>query len=208
MVACWLALRAVRRVSPTDAFVAGMLAMTAVGLKQSIVGGLVFGGVLLVGSGLSRELTRRDTVRCAAAATAGAAVPVLVVVGWALTVGVRLETLWYAVVTFRSDASAVIASQDAEGATGRIWLLVLVFVGTGMALLLLWFLVRVRDLLRHDLVATVAVVAMVRGGPRRGRGQRQLLAPLPLRAHPRRGAGPGTPADRRRAPLAGPPARG
>ena len=129
-------------------------------------------------------------------------------IGWALTVGVRLETLWYAVVTFRSDASAVIASQDAEGATGRIWLLVLVFVGTGMALLLLWFLVRVRDLLRHDLVATVAVIAraaMVAVDLAGGRGQRQLLAPRPLRAHPRRGAGPGTPADRRRAPLAGPP---
>ena len=161
MASCWLALRAVRRVSPADAFLAGLLAMTAVGLKQSIVGGLVFGGVLLVGSALARQLPRRDAARCAAAATAGAAVPVLVVVGWALAVGVELETLWYAVVTFRSDASAVIASQNVAGTAGRIWVLLLVFLGTGMALLLLWFVVRLRDLLRHDAVATVAVAAMV-----------------------------------------------
>ena len=161
MAGCWLALRAVRRSAPTDAFVAGLLSMTAVGMKQSIVGGLVFGGVLLVGSALARQLPWRDAVRCAAAATAGAAVPVAVVVGWALWVGVRLETLWYVVVTFRSDASAVIASQNADGATGRIWVLLLVFLGTGMALLLLWFVVRLRDLVRHDAVATLAVAAMV-----------------------------------------------
>ncbi len=161
MTACWLALRAVRRVSPTDAFVAGVLAMTAVGLKQSIVGGLVFGGVLLVGSTLARRLSWRGAATCAAAAAAGAAVPVVVVVGWALAVGVRLKTLWYAVVTFRSDASAVIASQNGAAATSRIWLLLLIFLGTGMALLLLWFLLRLRALLGHDPVATGAVAAMV-----------------------------------------------
>jgi hypothetical protein len=161
MAACWLALRAVRRLSPTDAFLAGLLAMLAVGLKQSIVGGLVFGGVLLVGSALARQLPPRDAARCAAAATAGAAVPVLVVVGWALAAGVRLETLWYATVSFRSDASRVIAAQDSEGATSRISVLFLVFVGTGMVLLLFWFVVRARDLLRHDTVAMVAVSVML-----------------------------------------------
>src|SRR6478672_2589495 len=121
MASCWLSLRAVRRISAGDAFWAGFLAMLAVGLKQSIVGGLVFGGVLLVGSVVARQLPVRETLRCALAAVAGAAVPVLVVVGWALAVGVRLETLWYTAVSFRSDANRVIATQSSEGATSRIW---------------------------------------------------------------------------------------
>ena len=161
MAACWHSLRAVRRLSPGEAFLAGVLAMLAVGFKQSIVGGLVFGGVLLLGSALSRQLSWRDAARCAAAATAGAAVPVLVVVGWALSVGVRLETLWYVVFSFRSDASRVIAGQNAEGATSRIWVLVLVFAGTGMALLLIWLVARSRDLIRQDAVALVAVSTML-----------------------------------------------
>jgi hypothetical protein len=39
--------------------------------------------------------------------------------------------------------------------------LFLVFVGTGMVLLLFWFVVRARDLLRHDTVAMVAVSVML-----------------------------------------------
>ena len=158
---CWLALRAVRRVSARDAFVAGLLAMLAVGFKQSIVGGLVFGAVLLVGFAVAHQLTVRAALRCAAAAAAGAAVPVLVVVGWALAVGVRLKTLWYTSVSFRSDASRVIAGQSAEGATNRIWLLVLVFVGVGMLLLLGCFLARMPTLVRHDAVPVVAISAML-----------------------------------------------
>ncbi|NYE37248.1 hypothetical protein F4692_002381 [Nocardioides cavernae] len=158
---CWLALRAVRRISVTDAFVAGLLAMVAVGMKQSIVGGLVFGGVLLVGSVLARQLDLRDGLRCAGAALAGAAVPVVVVVAWALAAGVHLRTLWYVVVTFRSDASHVIATQSAEGATSRISVLLAVFAGTGMLLVVACFAVRLRGLLRHDPVPVVAIAAML-----------------------------------------------
>src|SRR6478672_1767883 len=134
MASCWLSLRAVRRISARDAFWAGLLAMLAVGLKQSIVGGLVFGGVLLVGSVVARQLPVRETLRCALAAVAGALVPVVVVVGWAVAAGVRLETLWYTTVSFRSDANRIIATQNSEGATSRIWVLLLVFVGVGMLL--------------------------------------------------------------------------
>ena len=158
---CWLALRAVRRISAADAFWAGLLAMLAVGMKQSIVGGLVFGAVLLAGSLAARRLTRRAALRCLAAAAAGAAIPVLVVVGWALAAGVRLHTLWYTVVTFRSDASHVIATQNAEGATSRISVLLLVFAGTGMLLVVVCFVVRLRGLLRHDPVSVVAITAML-----------------------------------------------
>ncbi|RYB91289.1 hypothetical protein EUA06_08125 [Nocardioides glacieisoli] len=161
MLSCWLSLRAVRRISAGDAFWAGFLAMLAVGLKQSIVGGLVFGGVLLVGSVVARQLPVRDTLRCALAAVAGAAVPVVVVVGWALAVGVRLETLWYVTVSFRSDASRTIATQSSEGATGRVWVLLLVFIGIGMLLLVVCFLAQLPGLLRLDGVATVAVLVML-----------------------------------------------
>ena len=161
MASCWLSLRAVRRISAGDAFWAGFLAMLAVGLKQSIVGGLVFGGVLLLGSVLARQLPVRATVRCAVAAAAGAAVPVVAVVAWALAVGVRLETLWYTTVSFRSDANRIIATQNSEGATSRVWVLLLVFVGVGMLLLVVCFLAQVVGLLRLDAVPVVATLIML-----------------------------------------------
>jgi glycerol uptake facilitator-like aquaporin len=161
MASCWLSLRAVRRVSASDAFWAGFLAMLAVGLKQSIVGGLVFGGVLLIGSALARHLPWRATLRCALAAVVGAAVPVAAVVGWALVVGVRLEVLWYTSVGFRSDANRIIATQNAEAATGRIWVLLLVFIGVGMLLLVVCFLAQLGGLLRLDAVPVVAVLVML-----------------------------------------------
>lgn len=161
MGSCWLALRAVRRISAPDAFGAGCLAMLAIGFKQSIVGGLVFGAVLLVGSAVARHLSWRDALRCAGAAVAGAAVPVVLMVAWALAAGVRLHTLWYTSVSFRSDANRIIATQSAEGAEGRISYLFYVFVGTGMLLVLVCLLARLRTLLRHDAVIVVAVLAMV-----------------------------------------------
>jgi 4-amino-4-deoxy-L-arabinose transferase-like glycosyltransferase len=161
MASCWLALRAVRRVSAGDAFLAGLLAMLAVGMKQSIVGGLVFGAVLLAGSLVARQVSPRDALRCAVAAAAGAAVPVAVVVAWAVGAGVRLQTLWYAVVTFRSDASHVLATYQSAGATNRIWVLLLIFVGTGMLLVVALFAVRLRSLLRHDPVPVVAIAVML-----------------------------------------------
>jgi hypothetical protein len=158
---CWLALRAVRRTSAADAFWAGLLAMLAVGFKQSIVGGLVFGAVLLVGSALARHLSWRASLRCALAAAAGAAVPVGIVVAWALAAGVRLQTLWYTSVAFRADANRIIASQDAKGATSRIWVLVVIFIGVGMLLVLVCYLAQLGVLLRHDAVPVVATTAML-----------------------------------------------
>jgi hypothetical protein len=161
LASCWLALRAVRRLATADAFWAGALAVLALGFKQSILGGIVFGVVLLAGSVLARHLPWRTAWRFALAAAAGGAVPVAAVVAWTLASGSRLDTLWYASVSFRSDASRVIASQSAEGAQSRIGLLLAVFVGVGMLLVLACFLARVPTLLRHDAVPVVAVLAMV-----------------------------------------------
>lgn len=161
LASCWLSLRAVRRVSAADAFGAGLLAMLAVGMKQSILGGLVFGGVLLVGSVVARQVDARAALRCAGAAVAGAAVPVLGVVAWALSAGVHLHTLWHAVVSFRSDANHVLAAQSSEAANDRIAVLLLVFLGTGMLLVVACFAVRLRGLLRHDPVPVVAIAVML-----------------------------------------------
>ncbi|KQV72711.1 hypothetical protein ASC64_20410 [Nocardioides sp. Root122] len=161
LASCWLSLRAVRRLAAADAFWAGCLAVLAVGFKQSILGGIVFGAVLLLGSAAARHLPGRTAGRFALAAVAGGAVPVAVVVAWTLASGSRLQTLWYTSVSFRSDASRVIASQNSEGAQSRIGVLVVVFVGVGMLLLLVCFLVRVPSLVRHDAVPVVAILAMV-----------------------------------------------
>ena len=121
----------------------------------------MFGAVLLAGSVVARQVSRRDGLRCAGAAAAGAALQVAVVVAWAVGAGVRLQTLAYAVIGFRSDASRVIATQEAEGATSRISVLLLIFAGTGMLLVVALFAVRLRGLLRHDPVPVVAIAVML-----------------------------------------------
>jgi hypothetical protein len=158
---CWLALRAVRRASAADAFWAGLLAMLAVGMKQSIVGGLVFGAVLLAGSVVARRLTWQTGARYALAAAGGAAVPVAAVVVWALEAGVRLPVLWYAVVSFRTDANRVLAAHDSTAVSGRVGVLLLIFAGTGMLLLLACLIARLPRLLRLDPVPVVALTAML-----------------------------------------------
>ena len=85
----------------------------------------------------------------------------VLIVAWALAVGVRLQTLWYASVSFRSDANRVISTQNAEGATSRIGVLLLIFAGVGMLLLLVCFLARLPTLLAHDAVPVVAITAML-----------------------------------------------
>ncbi|MBC2934784.1 hypothetical protein [Nocardioides sp. zg-1228] len=159
MGSCWLALRAARRGSGRDAFLAGLLAMLAVGMKQSMAGGLVFGATLLVGSLVAQRLDVRARLRCTASALAGAVVPVVGVVAWAVVAGVRLDELWYTVVTFRSEASEVLAAQDSPAALGRGVDVLLVFVGTGMVLVLVLFALRLRGLLRRDPVVVVAITA-------------------------------------------------
>lgn len=142
MTACWLALRAVRHRSWLEAFLGGLAAATAIGMKQNLVGGLVFGGLVLLGAAVTGRVTWRRFAGLAAAASAGVAVPVVATIAWALTEGVQLQALWYTVVAFRADASAVIASQDSSGAASRVGTLLTVFVGTGMAVVVGWFLLR------------------------------------------------------------------
>ncbi|MCY7396098.1 MAG: hypothetical protein LH468_08110, partial [Nocardioides sp.] len=139
----------------------GLLGMTAVGFKQNLVGGLVFGGVLLLAAWATRRLTRREALPLALAALGGAAVPVLATVGWALAEGVRISTLSYAVLGFRSDASAVLAAGGTSAPTARAVLLLGVAVGVGLVLIFAGFLIHIRGEFRDDPSLTLATAALL-----------------------------------------------
>ncbi len=163
----WFALEALRLLDsrPRSALLlaagAGLLGMTAVGLKQNMATGLAFGGVVLLVSALRRVISWSAFARLAAAALAGAAVPLLATVGWCLVVGVELHTLWYAVYGFRSDALVVISDGSGEAPTGRAAKLAVIFVATGMALIIGWFLLNLRHAWRTHPAVTAAALAVL-----------------------------------------------
>lgn len=159
--ACVLALRALRTRSPWWAFAAGVLAMSATGLKQSLLGGLVFGGVLLVASWATHRLERRHFLVLGSAALAGAAVPVVATVGWTIGAGVELGQLEYAVLGFRGDASHVIVEHNTAANVNRTVELLLIFAATGMALVALWCLARISVAVRRLSAVTAAALAML-----------------------------------------------
>jgi hypothetical protein len=156
----WLALEALRVLdaSPRKAMLlaagAGLIGMTTVGLKQNMATGLAFGGVVLLVSALSRQISWAQFGRLATAALAGAAVPLGVTIAWCLAAGVELHTLWYAVYGFRSDALGVISDGTADAPAERALRLVAIFLLTGMALVLGWFLVNLRHAWRTQRAVT------------------------------------------------------
>ena len=110
MASFYLALRALTRQridvrALVLAFGAGVTAVLAQGMKQNLVSGLVFGAALLIGSRLTHRITPNEFLRLAGAALVGAAVPVAGTILWAMQAGVELDTLWYAVYGFRSDGA-------------------------------------------------------------------------------------------------------
>ena len=161
MTSFWLSLHALERRSASSAFLAGLLAMLAVGLKQNMVAGLVFGGVVLVGSLVRRRLTGAQFLRMSAAALAGALVPIVATVSWAVVAGVRLQTVWYTVYGFRSDAVRVINSEPTMANEARERDLLLMFLATGMMFAVAWFLLNLTWLLRRSPVLSGAALAAV-----------------------------------------------
>ncbi len=161
MVAFLLALRSLQRRSLLAAFGSGLLSMLAVGLKQNMVAGLAFGGVLLLGSLVARRLPPRDFFRLSAAALLGAAVPVAGTVAWARWAGVDLSTVWYAVYGFRTDAARVISGYESASNTERAHDLFWLLVSSGIVLLVAWLLLNLRSLVREAPVLTAAVLATV-----------------------------------------------
>lgn len=161
LASCWAALVALERRSLAWSGAAGLAAAVAVGLKQSLLGGLVFGGVLLVGALVARRIDVVVLTRLAGAAVVGASVPVLATVGWAIAAGVDLSTVWYAVVDFRADATRVLAEQPTAANEERARDLLHVAGVGGTAAAVAWFVLNLPRTLRRLPVPAVAVLAML-----------------------------------------------
>jgi hypothetical protein len=161
MTSIWFSLLALERRSARWALGAGMLAVLALGLKQNLFGGLVFGGVLLVVAGLDRAITGRDFRRLATAALAGAMLPVVGTLSWAWWAGVHLDAVWYAVYGFRSDALKVLIAGGRAAPESRAKVLAAIVLGSGMALIIGGFLVHVAGAWRTNRAVTAATLAVI-----------------------------------------------
>lgn len=136
---------------------AGTAAAAAALMKQSFVDGIAFGVVLL---GLRMVRGRRSHLEAPAfgAFLTGTAVTVGAVAAWAATQG-KLRDLVYAVGGFRFDAAEVLASWSPAAPTHRLHGLVLLFLLTGLGLLLAASVVVGRRRLRHPSPTGCAVAA-------------------------------------------------
>lgn len=102
------------------AFAAGVAGMLAMTVKQNFADVFVFAIVLLVGLGLRRQRTWKTVGQQLGAGVAGASVVVAAMVAYALTTPAGVRGLWLAGVTFRADASSVLAAGDRTGIESRI----------------------------------------------------------------------------------------
>ncbi|QWF23447.1 glycosyltransferase family 39 protein [Nocardioides sp. LMS-CY] len=156
-----LTLLAVRRRSWPAAFVAGAAGALAVGLKQNLVTGLLFAGVLLLVTWRTGRLEGRSTAVLAGAGVLGAAVPVLATVAWAELAGVRLGTLWDTVYGFRAAAARVIADGTTDAPERRAWILLAIALATGLLAVLAGPIANARELWRDDPPVVAATIAVV-----------------------------------------------
>ncbi len=166
VMACWLALEGLRagpRRALWLAAGAGLAASLALGMKQNLIGGLLFCGVLLLGDALTGRVSWRRLTGLAIAAGVGVALPILVTLGWAASAGVHPIEVWYAAYGFRADANHILNSQSSDASDARAWELVGIVLLTGMAVVLLWFLACLSRLWRADRAVTAAMVAMLAG---------------------------------------------
>ena len=157
----WLSLTALRRRSTLLAFGAGLTGALALGLKQNLASGLLFGGVVLVAALVARRIDVRTFVRLAVSALVGAALPVAGVVIWARAAGVHLDEVWYDVFGFRSDALAVITGGRESAAAGRAAKVVLAVLLSGLAPIAVWFVLRLKEVWRANPVVTAGAVALL-----------------------------------------------
>lgn len=161
VVLSWLlVVRALDGGAPRLAVLAGAAAMTACGFKQSLVGGLVFAGVLLAVSLFSGRVPVRVVLSVAGRFAAGAAVPVLACLAWIALTPASFAAGWYQVVGFRADASAVLAASTSRAPVERAQDLVLLFVVCGMAPVVLLALGCARQWWSAPAAALVAALAV------------------------------------------------
>lgn len=145
----------------TIAAAAGFTGMCALLVKQNFVDALVFAAVLLVVAWIRQELTWMRVRRIIGYGTVGAFIPAGVTAWWTLNSGHTLGDLWYALYGFRSDAMHAIATQSLSAPTDRLVRLIGVGLISGVVLVGLRYLTRVRTLLRTDAALTSAITAML-----------------------------------------------
>jgi hypothetical protein len=159
------ALQAVRAEAPERAvvlaFAAGLSGAAALGLKQNLVGGLVFSFALFVGSSWWGPTRGRRLTGLVVGLTAGAAVPVAATVAWTLAAGVRLSELWDTIFGFRSDAGQVLAESSSTKPAERIALLVVIAIGAGLVAIIGGFVVHFPQHWAADRAVAVAVATVL-----------------------------------------------
>lgn len=135
-LSCLATLAAVSEASPRRsgilAAAAGTSAVLAFGFKQSLLGGFVFAGVLLVASVATRRSRPGDAAHLAGRFLLGAAVPVGLVVAWVVVSPAHLGSASYQVFGFRADAARVLALSDSTAPGERAAGLWRLFVRSGM----------------------------------------------------------------------------
>jgi hypothetical protein len=165
LVSCWLSLEALYarpgRTRLLYAAASGLSGALAVGMKQNLVGGAVFGVVVLAMALRTRRLTFAEASRVAGAAIGGFGVPVLVVIAWALAAGVKLHTIWFTLYGFRGKAFSVITAGHMDAPMDRLHSLLILSVTTGIAVVLVWFLVGLRNGVKAHPEAAVAALVML-----------------------------------------------
>lgn len=114
---------------------AGLLGAAAVLVKQNFIDVFVFLGAVVVLELRRGAAGRPRAARLASGAGVGAAITVAVVIGGAAMAGSPLGDLWYAVVSFRGEATAVIAESATDDTTFRLVRMLAAIVGSGLALL-------------------------------------------------------------------------
>lgn len=114
------------------ALLAGAFSLLAVLVKQNMLDGFVFAGVLLL-LGV-RDLGSRRLLRIGAAAAAGALLAGGAVALCTVAHGTSLSGVWFAMYRFRLEADAVMAAFPSAGAHGRALVLLRTAVTSGMGL--------------------------------------------------------------------------
>jgi hypothetical protein len=134
-LSCWASIATVSssaRPRLMTAFVAGLTAGLAVGFKQNLLGGVVFGVALIGFSALRRQTSVPDAVRAASVATVGVILSWAPVALWVLYTPTDWHAFFYQVVGFRADASTVLVSVHSTALENRLSGLWEVFWAIGM----------------------------------------------------------------------------
>lgn len=166
---------------------AGSGAMASLLIKQNLADAFVFGLVATLIAWRKTEIDGRRCVRVLFAALTGAAVMTLVVGLLAHLHGTPMGGVFEATYPFRLQAGRVMASFGRDQALTRLIVLLLAFVASGMALLLVMIARgvatrRLQDTMSQGLVATVffGTVSVMVGGNYWSHYLVELIAPIAM----------------------------